>query len=47
MTDLFEALKWLLYGFAIGYLFTPAMTILRRVYEEFKIAKQEWRQPRG
>jgi hypothetical protein len=47
MTDLFEALKWLLYGFVIGFFFHPMITILRRVYEEFKIAKQEWRQPRG
>jgi len=47
MMDLFEALKWLLYGFAIGYFFTPAVTMLRRVYVEFKLARDEWSQPRG
>ena len=47
MTDLWEALKWLLYGFVLGYLAVPAVTICRRVYEEFKLAREEWSRPRG
>ena len=47
MMDLWEALKWLLYGFIAGFFFIPAMTILRRVYAEFKLARDEWSQPRG
>ena len=47
MMDLWEAVKWLLYGFVAGYFFVPAVTILRRVYAEFKLARDEWSQPRG
>ena len=47
MMDLWEALKWLLYGFAMGFFFLPALNIVRRVHEEFKLAREEWRQPRG
>ena len=47
MMDLWEAVKWLLYGFVMGFLFVPAITILRRVYAEFKLARDEWSQPRG
>ena len=37
MMDLWEAVKWLLYGFVAGYFFVPAVTMLRRVYEEFRL----------
>ena len=47
MMDLWEAVKWLLYGFVTGYFFVPAVTMLRRVYAEFKLARDEWSQPRG
>ena len=47
MMDLWEALKWLLYGFIAGFFFIPAVTILRKVYAEFKLARDEWSQPRG
>jgi hypothetical protein len=47
MMDLWEAVKWLLYGFIAGFFFIPAVTILRRVYAEFKLARDEWSQPRG
>ena len=47
MMDLWEAVKWLLYGFVAGYFFVPAVTVLRRVYAEFKLARDEWSQPRG
>ena len=47
MMDLWEAVKWLLYGFVAGFFFVPAVTMLRRVYEEFKLAREEWSQPRG
>ena len=47
MIDLWEAVKWLLYGFVAGFFFIPAITILRRVYAEFKLARDEWSQPRG
>jgi hypothetical protein len=47
MMDLWEAVKWLLYGFIAGFFFIPAVTVLRRVYAEFKLARDEWSQPRG
>ena len=47
MIDLWEAVKWLLYGFVAGFFFIPAITILRRVYAEFKLARDEWSQSRG
>ena len=47
MMDLWEALKWLLYGFVAGYFFVPAVTIGKTVWYEIKIAREEWRQPRG
>ena len=47
MMDLWEAVKWLLYGFVAGFFFIPAITILRRVYAEFKLARDAWSQPRG
>ena len=47
MMDLWEAVKWLLYGFIAGFFFIPAVTILRRVYAEFKLARDEWSRPRG
>ena len=47
MMDLWEAVKWLLYGFIAGFFFIPVVTILRRGYAEFKLARDEWSQPRG
>ena len=47
MMDLWEAVKWLLYGFVAGYFFVPTVAMLRRVYAEFKLARDEWSQPRG
>ena len=47
MMDLWEAVKWLLYGFIACFFFIPAVTMLRRVYAEFKLARDEWSQPRG
>ena len=47
MTDLWEALKWGLWGFAIGFCFNPAIDLLRKVYAEFKVAREEWSRPRG
>ena len=45
--DLWEAVKWLLYGFVAGFFFLPVVTLVRRVYEEVKLAREEWRQPGG
>jgi hypothetical protein len=41
------AFNYLLIGFVIGYLWHPIWTLGKRVVEEAKLAREQWRQPRG
>ena len=34
------------YGFAIGYFWDPIYKLIKRVIEEFQIARDEWRNPK-
>lgn len=47
MIDVYDALQWFLWGFAIGYVFNPVVSLLRRAYKEFKSACDEWNRPHG
>lgn len=40
-----EALSPFIYGFAFGYFAYPIWKILKKVWQEAKLAKEQWRQP--
>jgi len=35
------------WGFALGFFWMPTWKILKKVWQEAKIAKEEWRKPNG
>lgn len=35
------------YGFAAGYFWFPVYKIIKKIWHEAKLAKQEWKKPRG
>ncbi len=41
------AVNYLVIGFAIGFLWAPAWTLMKKVYHEAKLAREEWSRPRG
>jgi hypothetical protein len=41
------ALTCLVSGFAIGYFWQPLWSLSKRIVEETKLAREQWRQPRG
>ena len=47
MNDFFNALTPFAYGFVIGYFWHPIWTLGKKIYQEAKLAKQEWRNPNG
>lgn len=47
MTEFWQAVEYLVYGFVAGFFWNPAVTLCRRVYEEFKLAREQWSKPRG
>lgn len=46
MNDFFEALGWVAWGFVIGYFWNPVWAIAKKIWQEAKVAKHEWRNPR-
>jgi predicted PurR-regulated permease PerM len=45
-----EFKDWLdpfLWGVIIGYLWNPVWQILKKIWHEARIAKEEWRKPNG
>lgn len=43
-------IDWLnpfIWGFAIGYLWFPVYQLLKKIWHEAKLAKHEWKKPRG
>ena len=45
-----EVKDWLnpfAWGLVIGYFWNPVWQILKKIWREAKLAKEEWRQPRG
>ena len=47
MNDFLQALTPFVYGFIVGFCWNPICTLTRRIYEEAKLAKQQWRNPDG
>lgn len=41
------AANYLLIGFVIGFAWQPLWNLIRRCREEFQLARDEWRNPRG
>lgn len=46
MTDFLHSVGIFVYGFGLGYFALPIWKLLTKIWEEAKIAKQEWRNPR-
>lgn len=42
MTEFLNALGPFIYGFAFGYLWHPVWTIIKKIVEEAKKAREEW-----
>jgi hypothetical protein len=47
MNDFLQALGPFVYGFAAGYFWYPLWKLGKRIVEEAKLARQEWRNPNG
>ena len=47
MTDFINALGPFVYGFAVGYFWHPLWQLGKRIVEEARLAKEEWRNPHG
>ena len=47
MDDFLQALAPFVYGFIVGFFWNPFCTLARRIYEEAKLARKEWRNPNG
>lgn len=47
MNDFLQALGPFAWGFALGYFWHPVWIICKRIYEEAKLAKHQWRNPNG
>ena len=47
MNDFLNALAPFAYGFAIGYFWYPLWELGKKIWHEAKVAREEWRQPRG
>jgi len=45
MSDFFLKFEYFVYGFGVGILFLPFLSIAKKVISEAKLAKQQWRQP--
>jgi len=37
-----EFIKPFIYGFIVGILWMPALAMVKKVIEEFKLAKEQW-----
>jgi hypothetical protein len=47
MNDFLQALGPFVWGFVLGYFWHPVWILCKRIYEEVKLAKQQWRNPNG
>ena len=47
MNDFLQALAPFVWGFVLGYFWHPIWIICKRIYEEAKLAKHQWRNPNG
>jgi hypothetical protein len=47
MIGFWHAIEWFIYGFLAGWLLDPAWHLIKRIWQEAKVARDEWRRPRG
>lgn len=47
MTEFWLATEWFVWGFAIGWICNPVWQILKKIWHEAKLARDEWGRPRG
>lgn len=47
MTEFWLATEWFIYGFAAGFVARPAWTVIKRVWQEARLARDEWGRPGG
>ncbi len=47
MIEFLIAAEWFMYGFIAGITAVPGWHIARRVWQEAKLAREEWGRPRG
>ena len=45
MTEFFDAVGWFAWGFAAGYFWNPIWAAAKKIWNEAKLAKEEWRKP--
>jgi len=47
MTEFWLATEWFVWGFVAGFVARPAWHIGQRVWQEVRLARDEWGRPRG
>jgi hypothetical protein len=47
MIEIWNAIEWAIYGFVAGFVAKPVWNLCQRVWQEAKLARDEWSQPRG
>lgn len=47
MIEFLIAAEWFIYGFVAGFVARPAWTIAKQIWQEAKLAREQWSQPRG
>jgi hypothetical protein len=47
VNDFLQALAPFVWGFVLGYFWHPVWNLCKRIYEEAKLAKYQWRNPNG
>jgi membrane-associated phospholipid phosphatase len=47
MSNFLDALGWFTFGFATGYFWYPLWQLGKKIVAEAKLAREEWRNPRG
>ena len=43
--DIRDAVSYFIYGAAVGYFWHPVWAIIKKIWHEAKVAKNEWRKP--
>jgi hypothetical protein len=47
MSAFLDALEPFVWGFVIGFFWQPIWKLGKRIVEEVKLVREQWRQPRG
>lgn len=42
-TDVWDAVSYFIYGAALGYLWHPVWAIIKKIWHEAKVTRDEWR----